>query len=107
MKILVCDSKHSVKGCMDSDLSGWDAIITNAYLGLPDDEIWLFRNRSEYWLSADSEEQWFELGWEEGRLGVLPLGETISIKGRKYTKPDEYIGYKVSLGEVVKENCYV
>lgn len=104
MKIIVCDSKHSVKGWVYSALSGWDGIITNAYLELPDDEIWLFRTRSEDWLSADGEEQWFELGWGEGgRIYVLPLGGTISIKGREYTYPDEYIRYKVSLGEAEKE----
>ena len=104
MKIIVCDSKHSVKGWINSTLRGWDGIITNAYLKLPDDEIWLFRNRSKDWLSADGEEQWFELGWGEGgRLNVLPLGGTLSIKGREYTYPDEYIRYKVSLGEAEKE----
>lgn len=104
MKIIVCDSKHSVKGWINSTLRGWDGIITNAYLKLPDDEIWLFRNRSEDWLSSDGEVQWFELGWGEGgRLYVLPLGGTISIKGREYTYPDEYIGYKASLGEAEKE----
>lgn len=104
MKIIVCDSKHSVKGWINSTLRGWNGIITNAYLKLPDDEIWLFRNRSEDWISADGEVQWFELGWGEGgRLYVLPLGETISIKGREYTYPGEYIRYKVSLGEAEKE----
>ena len=100
MKIIVCDSKHIVKGWIDSTLRGWNGIIINAYLKLPDDEIWLFRNRSEYWLSADGEVQWFELGWGEGgQLHVLPLGKTLSIKGREYTYPDEYIRYKVSIGE--------
>lgn len=100
MKIIVCDSNHIVKGWINSTLRGWNGIITNAYLKLPDDEIWLFRRRSEDWLSADGKVQWFELGWgEDGRLNVYPLGETISIKGREYTYPDEYIRYKVSLGE--------
>ena len=100
MKIIVCDSKHSVKGWINSTLGGWNGIIINAYLKLPDDEIWLFRSRSEDWLSADGEVQWFELGWGEGgRLHVLPLGGTISIKGREYTYPDEYIRHKVSIGE--------
>ena len=104
MKIIVCDSKHIVKGWIDSTLRGWNEIIINAYLKLPDDEIWLFRNRSEDWLSADGKVQWFELGWGEGgRLNVLPLGETIRIKGREYTYPDEYIRYKVSIGEAEKE----
>lgn len=104
MKIIVCDSKHSVKGWIDSTLRGWNGIIINAYLNLPDDEIWLFRKRSENWLSADREVQWFELGWgEDGRIYVHPLGGTISIKGREYTYPDEYIRYKVSLGEAEKE----
>ena len=104
MKIIVCDSKHSVKGWINSTLRGWNGIIINAYLKLPDDEIWLFRTRSEDWLSADGEVQWFELGWgEDGRLYVHPLGGTISIKGREYTYPDEYIRYKVSLGEAEKE----
>ena len=99
MKIIVCDSKHSVKGWINPTLKGWGEIITNAYLKLPDDEIWLFRNRSE--------EQWFELGWDEGgRLYALPLGETLSIKGREYTCPDEYIKYKISLGEVEKEKTH-
>ena len=104
MKIIVCDSKHSVKGWIDSTLRGWNGIIINAYLKLPDDEIWLFRNRSEDWLSADGKVQWFELGWgEDGRLDVHPLGKTIRIKGREYTYPDEYIRYKVSIGEAEKE----
>ena len=104
MKIIVCDSKHIVKGWIDSTLRGWNGIIINAYLKLPDDEIWLFRNRSEYWLSADGKVQWFELGWgEDGRLDVHPLGKTIRIKGREYTYPDEYIRYKVSIGEAEKE----
>ena len=104
MKIIVCDSKHIVKGWINSSLRGWNEIIINAYLNLPDDEIWLFRSRSKDWLPADGEEQWFELGWGEGgRLNVLPLGETLSIKGREYTYPDEYIRYKVSLGEAEKE----
>lgn len=107
MKIIVCDSKHSVKGWINSTLRGWNGIIINAYLKLPDDEIWLFRNRSEDWLSADGKEQWFELGWGEGgRLYVLPLGETLSIKGREYTYPDEYIRYKVSIGEAEKEKTH-
>ena len=104
MKIIVCDSKHSVKGWIDSTLRGWNGIIINANLNLPDDEIWLFRNRSEDWLSADGKVQWFELGWgEDGRLDVHPLGKTIRIKGREYTYPDEYIRYKVSIGEAEKE----
>ena len=104
MKIIVCDSKHIVKGWIDSTLRGWNGILTNAYLNLPDDEIWLFRNRSEDWLPADGKVQWFELGWgEDGRLYVHPLGETIRIKGREYTYPDEYIRYKVSIGEAEKE----
>ena len=104
MKIIVCDSKHIVKGWINSTLRGWDGIIINAYLNLPDDEIWLFRNRSEERISADGKVQWFELGWDEGgQLYVLPLGKTISIKGREYTYPDEYIRYKVSLGEAEKE----
>ena len=104
MKIIVCDSKHIVKGWIDSTLRGWNGILTNAYLNLPDDEIWLFRNRSEDWLSADGKVQWFELGWgEDGRLDVHPLGKTIRIKGREYTYPDEYIRYKVSIGEAEKE----
>ena len=104
MKIIVCDSKHSVKGWINSTLRGWNGIIINAYLKLPDDEIWLFRNRSEDWLSADGKVQWFELGWgEDGRLDVHPLGKTIRIKGREYTYPDEYIRYKVSIGEAEKE----
>lgn len=104
MKIIVCDSKHRVKGWIDSTLRGWNGIIINAYLKLPDDEIWLFRNRSEDWLSADGKVQWFELGWgEDGRLDVHPLGKTIRIKGREYTYPDEYISYKVSIGEAEKE----
>ena len=104
MKIIVCDSKHIVKGWINSTLRGWDGILTNAYLNLPDDEIWLFRNRSEDWLSADGKVQWFELGWgEDGRLDVHPLGKTIRIKGREYTYPDEYIRYKVSIGEAEKE----
>lgn len=104
MKIIVCDSKHSVKGWINSTIRGWNGIIINAYLKLPDDEIWLFRNRSEDWISADGEVQWFELGWgEDGRLYALPLGKTIRIKGREYTYPDEYIRYKVSLGEAEKE----
>lgn len=107
MKIIVCDSKHSVKGWVNPTLNGWDEIITNAYLKLPDDDIWLFRNRSEDWLSADCEEQWFELGWGEGgRLYAIPLGETLSIKGRGYTYPDEYIEYKVSIGEAEKETAH-
>ena len=104
MKIIVCDSKHIVKGWIDSTLRGWNGIIINAYLKLPDDEIWLFRNRSEDWLSADGKVQWFELGWgEDGRLDVHPLGKTIRIKGREYKYPDEYIRYKVSIGEAEKE----
>lgn len=104
MKIIVCDSKHIVKGWIDSTLRGWNEIIINAYLNLPDDEIWLFRNRSKDWLSADGGVQWFELGWGEGgRIYVHPLGETLSIKGREYTYPDEYIRYKVSIGEAEKE----
>ena len=104
MKIIVCDSKHIVKGWIDSTLRGWNGIMINAYLNLPDDEIWLFRNRSEYWLSADGKVQWFELGWgEDGRLDVHPLGKTIRIKGREYKYPDEYIRYKVSIGEAEKE----
>ena len=104
MKIIVCDSKHSVKGWINSTLRGWNGIIINAYLKLPDDEIWLFRNRSEDWLSADGKVQWFELGWgEDRRLYALPLGKTIRIKGREYTYPDEYIRYKVSIGEAEKE----
>lgn len=104
MKIIVCDSKHIVKGWIDSTLRGWNEIIINAYLNLPDDEIWLFRKRSEKWLSADGKVQWFELGWgEDGRIYVHPLGETLSIKGREYTYPDEYIRYKVSIGEAEKE----
>lgn len=104
MKIIVCDRKHIVKGWIDSTLRGWNEIIINAYLNLPDDEIWLFRNRSKDWLSADGKEQWFELGWgEDGQLNVHPLGETLSIKGREYTYPDEYIRYKVSIGEAEKE----
>ena len=104
MKIIVCDSNHSVKGWIDSTLRGWNEIMINAYLKLPDDEIWLFRNRSEDWLSADGKVQWFELGWgEDGRLYVHPLGKTIRIKGREYTYPDEYIRYKVSIGEAEKE----
>ena len=104
MKIIVCDSKHIVKGWINSTLRGWNGIIINAYLKLPDDEIWLFRTRSEDWLSDDGKVQWFELGWGEGgRLNVLPLGETLSIKGREYTYPDEYIRYKVSIGEAEKE----
>ena len=100
MKIIVCDSNHIVKGWINSTLRGWNGIITNAYLKLPDDEIWLFRRRSEDWLSADGKVQWFELGWgEDGRLNVYPLGKTLRIKGREYTYPDEYIRYKVSLGE--------
>lgn len=100
MKIIVCDSKHRVKGWINSTLRGWNAIIINAYLKLTDDEIWLFRNRSEGCLSANGGKQWFELGWgESGRLYVLPLGGTLSIKGREYTSPDEYIRYKVSIGE--------
>ena len=100
MKIIVCDSKHSVKGWINPTLRGWDGIITNACLELPDDEIWLLRTRSEDWLSADGGKQWFELGWgEDGRIYVLPLGRTIRIKGREYTCPDEYIRYKVSIGE--------
>ena len=100
MKIIVCDSKHSVKGWINSTLRGWNGIIINAYSNLPDDEIWLFRNRSEDWLSADGKVQWFELGWDEGgKIYVLPLGKTLSIKGREYTYPDEYIRYKVSIGE--------
>lgn len=92
MKIIVCDSKHIVKGWINPTLRGWNGIIINAYLKLPDDEIWLFRNRSE--------KQWFELGWDEGgRIYVRQLGGTISIKGREYTSPDEYIRYKVSIGE--------
>lgn len=107
MKIIVCDSKHSVKGWINSTLRGWDEIIINAYLNLPDDEIWLFRNRSKDGVSAYGEEQWFELGWGEGgRLYVLPLGGTLSIKGREYTYPDEYIKYKVSLGEAEKEKTH-
>ena len=103
MKIIVCDSKHIVKGWIDSTLRGWNGIIINAYLNLPDDEIWLFRNRSKDWLSADGKEQWVELGWGEGgQLYVHPLGETLSIKGREYTYPDEYIRYKVSIGEAEK-----
>ena len=75
MKIIVCDSNHSVKGWIDSTLRGWNGIIINAYLNLPDDEIWLFRNRSKDCLSAKGEEQWFELGWgEDGWIYVLPLG---------------------------------
>ena len=106
MKIIVCDSKHSVKGWINSTLRGWNEIIINAYLNLPDDEIWLFRNRSKDW-SSDGKEQWFELGWGEGgRLNVLPLGGTIRIKGREYTYPDEYIRYKVSLGEAEKEKTH-
>ena len=104
MKIIVCDSKHSVKGWINSTLRGWNEIIINAYLNLPDDEIWLFRHRSKDWISAGGGVQWFELGWgEDGQLNVLPLGETLSIKGREYTYPDEYIEYKVSLGEAEKE----
>lgn len=104
MKIIVCDSKHIAKGWIDSTLRGWDEIIINASLNLPDDEIWLFRNRSEKRLSADGKVQWFELGWgEDGRLYVLPLGGSIRIKGREYTYPDEYIRYKVSIGEAEKE----
>lgn len=104
MKIIVCDSKHIVKGWINSTLRGWNEIIINAYLNLPDDEIWLFRNRSKDWLSADGKEQWFKLGWgEDGRIDVLPLGGTLSIKGREYTYPDEYIRYKVSIGEAEKE----
>lgn len=107
MKIIVSDSKHSVKGWIDSTLRGWNEIIINAYLNLPDDEIWLFRNRSKDWLSADGKVQWFELGWgEDGRLNVLPLGGTIRIKGREYTYPDEYIRYKVSIGEAEKEKTH-
>ena len=104
MKIIVCDSKHSVKGWINSTIRGWNGIIINAYLNLPDDEIWLFRNRSKDCLSADGKVQWFELGWGEGgRLYARPLGETLSIKGREYTYPDEYIEYKVSIGEAEKE----
>ena len=104
MKIIVCDSKHIVKGWIDSTLRGWNGIIINAYLKLSDDEIWLFRTRSEDWLSADGKVQWFELGWgEDGRLDVHPLGKTIRIKGREYKYPDEYIRYKVSIGEAEKE----
>ena len=104
MKIIVCDSKHIVKGWIDSTLRGWNGIIINAYSKLPDDEIWLFRTRSEDWLSADGKVQWFELGWgEDGRLDVHPLGKTIRIKGREYKYPDEYIRYKVSIGEAEKE----
>ena len=99
MKIIVCDSKHIVKGWINSTIRGWNGIIINAYLNLPDDEIWLFRNRSEDRLSADGKVQWFELGWGEGGLYAHPLGETISIKGREYKYPDEYIRYKVSIGE--------
>ena len=100
MKIIVCDSKHIVKGWIDSTLRGWDGIIINAYLKLLDDEIWLFRHRSKDCLSAKGKKQWFELGWgEDGQLHVHPLGETLSIKGREYTSPDEYIRYKVSIGE--------
>ena len=107
MKIIVCDSKHSVKGWINSTLRGWNGIIINAYLKLPDDEIWLFRNRSEDWLSADGKVQWFELGWgEDGRLDVHPLGKTIRIKGREYTYPDEYIRYKESIGEAEKEKTH-
>lgn len=103
MKIIVCDSKHIVKGWIDSTLRGWNEIIINAYLNLPDDEIWLFRNRSKD-LSADGKEQWFELGCgEDGQIYVHPLGKTLSIKGREYTYPDEYIRYKVSIGEAEKE----
>ena len=107
MKIIVCDRKHIVKGWIDATLRGWNGIIINAYLNLPDDEIWLFRTRSEKWLSADGKVQWFELGWgEDGRIHVLPLGGTIRIKGREYTYPDEYIRYKVSLGEAEKEKTH-
>lgn len=106
MKIIVCDSKHRVKGWINSTLRGWNEIITNAYLNLPDDEIWLFRNRSEDRLSADGKVQWFELGWGEDGLYVLPLGKTIRIKGREYTYPDEYIRYKVSIGEAEKEKTH-
>ena len=95
MKIIVCDSKHIVKGWINPTLNGWDEMIVKAYLELQDDEIWLFRNRSE--------KKWFELGWSEGGgLYALPLGKTLSIKGREYTCPDEYIKYKVSLGEAEK-----
>lgn len=104
MKIIVCDSKHIVKGWINSTLRGWNEIIINAYLNLPDDEIWLFRHRSKD-LSADGKVQWFELGWgEDGQIYVRPLGGTLSIKGREYTSPDEYIRYKVSIGEAEKEN---
>ena len=104
MKIIVCDSKHIVKGWINSTLRGWNEIIINAYLNLPDDEIWLFRHRSNHCLSADGKVQWFELGWgEDGQIDVLPLGGTLSIKGREYTCPDEYIRYKVSIGEAEKE----
>ena len=107
MKIIVCDSKHSVKGWINPTLRGWNEIIINAYLNLPDDEIWLFRNRSKDWLSSDRGEQWFELGWGEGgQINVLPLGRTIRIKGREYTYPDEYIRYKVSIGEAEKEKTH-
>ena len=100
MKIIVCDSKHIVKGWINPTLRGWDEIITSAYLKLPDDEIWLLRNSSKGWLSSDGKKQWFELGWgEDGQLHVHPLGGTLSIKGREYTSPDEYIRYKVSIGE--------
>lgn len=100
MKIIVCDSKHIVKGWINSTLRGLNGIIINAYLKLPDDEIWLFRTRSEERLSANGGKQWFELGWDEGgQLYVRSLGGTLSIKGREYTSPDEYIRYKVSIGE--------